>query len=71
MRNEIQDSIQRSVSHDEIVHVSITLAEDEDIYTVLEGVLVDDMVQLEHGEWDIWGSDEDAGGEWRLHIHLS
>ena len=71
MKSEIQDAILRSVSHDEIVHVSITLADGEDIFSVLEGVPADDMIQLEHGEWDVWGSDEDAGGEWRLHIYLS
>jgi hypothetical protein len=68
MKEIIATAIERSISHDEIVHVDV---EADDIYTAIEGVVVDDMIQLEHGEWDVWGSDEDAGGDWRLHIYLT
>lgn len=68
MNDKVSDAILRSVERDEIVHVTI---DGDDIYAVLEGVPAEDMIELEHGEWDVWGVDEDAGGEWRLHVYLS
>ena len=67
MNSKIQDAIQESISTDSIIHITVGAA---DIYEAMEGVPYDDAVQLEHGEWDVWGSDEDAGGEYRLHLVL-
>lgn len=66
MNDKIQNAILESIDTDSIIHVDV----DVDIYSALEGVPIDGMAQLEHGEWDVWGNDEDAGGEWRLHIFI-
>lgn len=69
MNEKIANAIVRSASRDEIVHVDIDKDECNDIIALFEGVPVDDFIQLEHGEWDVWGTDDDAG-EWRLHIYF-
>ena len=66
MNEKIAEAIYNSIVNDRIEHVDV---EDVDIYTAIDGACADDMVQLEHGEWDVWGTDD--AGEWRIHVYLT
>ena len=65
MNQTIADAIERSIDTDSIIHVTV---EAEDIHSALEGALPDDFIQLDHGEWDVWGSDPE---EWRLTVTIA
>ena len=59
-----EQAIQRSISHNEIVHI----AHDSEAVEALT-VRCDDHVEANE-EHEFWGTDDD-GNEWRVHVRLA
>jgi hypothetical protein len=60
-----QDAIEASISENRIVHVS-----DADVDEVALMFECEDHRDIGDGVEDYWGTDE-AGSEWRVHVHHS
>jgi hypothetical protein len=70
MHHVAAEAIARSISHNEIVHVDLTVTPyDSDIPTDLL-VACDDWADSSPEVTEYWGTSE-SGAEWRVHVRVS
>ena len=75
MKTVLRDAVKRSITHDEIVHVTIDGDSGDALESLNAFTTVDDyrMIDAEGVDtMDVWGDDgdDDASNEWRLAIRF-